>query len=124
MAAASHRRANVQPMDVDPIGSWRQTVYRRADGVAGRRQDHDFPSRTARMVDARLDRDRPGLKMNRGKPSGFASRNKGPQAGKHVQPFVMSTVRFSSDVGKNYFRFFRNVCPAAVIETLPRPFVG
>ncbi|WP_155626437.1 hypothetical protein [Burkholderia diffusa] len=80
-------------MDVYAIGSGRQTVCRRADGTAGRFQDRDFPACMRGAVDAQIDR--PGLKTNHGKPAKFAPGKKGPQEGKHVQPFVMSAaIRF------------------------------
>lgn len=165
ITAAPRRRENFQSMDLYAIGSRRHAVCRRADDTAGCRQDRDFPTRMRRTVDARIDR--PRLKTNRGKPAKFATRKKGPQVGKHVQPFAMSAAalprlrerrqsaaapsrvdaspvkrnrprherprmdvridaaaRLASDADKRYFRFFRNACPAAVIETLPRPFVG
>lgn len=114
IAAASHRRENFQSMDEYPIDSRCQTVRRRADGTAGRLQDRDFPARIRGPVDAEIDR--PGLKTNHGKPAKFAPSKKGPQEGKHAQPFVMSAaIRF--------FIFARDSNPQSRTSALA-PFIS
>lgn len=52
IAAAPHRPVHFQSMDVHPIGSRRQAICRHANGVAGRLQDHDFPTRVQNAVNA------------------------------------------------------------------------